>query len=299
VSTARDRFLAFRRTVPHPVRLERQTVRARGIAFAVFSSPPVNGAPPLLGINGGLIVDHAMLWPALSPLAQRRQIILYDQRGRGASQAPADPAAATIDDDAADVPALRRALGIRQWDVLGHSWGGGIAMLAAAQDTAGVRRLVLADAVGPTSAWMAPLRAEAAARANDTDRATLASITDEMLGAPDPDVHLAHLRASYQAWFVDPSFASTFPMPRVASPTGTAVLARLRREGYDWTDRIRSIRVPTLVTHGDGDPLSSTVADDVATTIPGARTVILPHSGHFPFWEAPTEFFSAVSEFLA
>jgi proline iminopeptidase len=299
VSSARERFLAFRRTLPHAPRLDRQPVRARGLAFAVFSSPPVGDAPPLLCINGGMIVDHVMLWPALSPLAQARQLILYDQRGRGASQAPADPAAATIDDDASDIPALRRALGIRQWDVLGHAWGGGIAMLAAAQDSAGVRRLALADAVGPTSSWMAPLRAEAAARANDADRAVLMSITDEMLGAPDPDVHLAHLRASYQAWFVDPAFASTFPMPRVASPTGTSVLARLRRDGYDWRDRVRAIRTPTLVVHGDGDPLSPSVADELAATIPGAREVILPHSGHFPFWEAPAEFFSAVSGFLA
>ncbi|MDE3215383.1 MAG: alpha/beta fold hydrolase, partial [Gemmatimonadota bacterium] len=171
MSTARDRFFAFRRTVPHAPRLERQTVRANGLAFAVFTSPPVDGATPLLCVNGGLIVDHAMLWPALSPLAPGRQLILYDQRGRGASEAPAEAAAARIEDDASDIPALRRALGIRRWDVLGHSWGGGISMLAASLDPAGVRRLVLADSVGPTSAWMTPLRAESAARANTEDRA--------------------------------------------------------------------------------------------------------------------------------
>ena len=299
MTTARNRFFAFRRTVPHAPKLERQTVRARGLAFAVFSSPPVDDAPPLLCVNGGLIVDHAMLWPALSPLAQGRQLILYDQRGRGESEAPADPAAARIEDDADDIPALRRALGIRQWDVLGHSWGGGIAMLAAAQDPAGVRRLVLVDAVGPTSRWMAPLRAEALRRANPDDHAVLAGITDAMLGGPDPEVHLAHLRASYEAWFVDRAFASTFPMPKVASPTGTAALARLRRDGYDWREQVRAIAAPTLVLHGDGDPLSPAVAGEVAATIPRARKVLLPHSGHFPFWEAPAEFFSAVSGFLA
>lgn len=299
MSTARDRFFAFRRTVPHAPRLERQTVRANGLALAVFTSPPVEGPPPLLCVNGGLIVDHAMLWPALSPLAAQRQLILYDQRGRGASEAPADPPASRIEDDAADIPALRRALGVRRWDVLGHSWGGGIGMLAASADPAGVRRLVLADSVGPTSAWMAPLRAGAAARANAHDRAMLESITDEMLGVADPEVHLRHLRASYEAWFVDRAFASTFPMPRAASPTGTAALARLRREGYDWRDRVRAISPPTLVLHGDGDPLSPDVGRQTAGTIPGARFGLMPHSGHFPFWEAPAEFFAAISEFLA
>ncbi|MGH7669049.1 MAG: alpha/beta fold hydrolase, partial [Gemmatimonadaceae bacterium] len=240
MTSARQRFFAFRRTVPRAPHLERQTVHTRGLAFAVFTSPPADGMPPLLCVNGGLIVDHVMLWPALSPLAPGRQLILYDQRGRGDSEAPAHPSTSRIEDDAADVPALRRALGIRQWDVLGHSWGGGIAMLAAAQDPAGVRRLVLADSVGPTGAWMAPLRAEAQARANDTDRAVLVGLTNEMLAEPDPDVHLAQLRASYEAWFADRAFASTFPMPRVASPTGAAVLAQLRRDGYDWRDHVRA-----------------------------------------------------------
>ena len=298
VSAARDRFLAFRRTVPHAPRLERQTVRANGLAFAVFTSPPVEGATPLLCVNGGLIVDHAMLWPALSPLATARQLILYDQRGRGASQPPADPSTARIEDDASDVPALRRALGIRRWDVLGHSWGGGIGMLAASRDLAGVRRLVLADAVGSTSSWMAPLRAESAARANAHDRAVLEAITDERLGAPHPDVHLRHLRASYAGWFVDRSFASTFPMPRIASATGTAALARLRREGYDWRDLVGAIAAPTLVLHGEGDPLSPGVARENAAAIPDARVVLLPRSGHFPFWEAPAEFFAAAADFL-
>lgn len=299
MTSARERFLAFRRTIPHAAKLHRQTVRAGGLAFAVFSSPPIGDSPPLLCVYGGLIVDHAMFWPALSPLAMGRQIILYDQRGRGESEPPADPAAARIEDDAADVPALRRALGIRRWDVLGHSWGGGIAMLAAAQDPGGVRCLVLADSVGPTSAWMAPLRAETMARSSEPDRAVLAAITDEMLGAPDVDAHLAHLRASYGAWFVDRAFASTFPMPRTASATGAAVLARLRREGYDWRDRLHTIAVPTLVVHGDGDPLLPAVGRKVAAMIPAAVFTLLPHSGHFPFWEAPAEFFAAVSGFLS
>lgn len=299
VTSARDRFLAFRRSIPHPPRLDRQTVRARGLALAVFTSPPVAGAPPLLCVNGGLIVDHAMLWPSLSPLAAGRQLVLYDQRGRGASQAPDDPLASRIEDDAADLPALRRALGIRAWDVLGHSWGGGIAMLAAAQDPAGVRRLVLADSVGPTSSWVAPLRAESMARANADDRAVLAGIGDDALGEPDVAVHLAHLRASYGAWFVDRAFASRFPMPKHASQTGAAALARLRRDGYDWRDQVRALRCPTLILHGDGDPLSPDVARELAAAISGARLTLMPHSGHFPFWEAPTKFFAAVSSFLA
>jgi proline iminopeptidase len=290
-------FLAFRKSLPRTPRLERQTVRARGVAFAVFSSPPVAGAPPLFCINGGMLYDHSMLWPALSPLAERRQVILYDQRGRGASTAPADPAAATVHEDAADVGAIRRALGIRRWDVLGHSWGGGIAMLATAADVAGVRRLVLADAVGPTSDWMTPLRQNVLARLQGEQREAVARVPEEALGDPDPELHSNYSRAVYPAWFHDPEMAERFTPPQALSATGASVLAKLRR-GYDWRDTLRGLAPPTLVIHSADDALPLTVSEENSYILQDARRVILSASGHMPFWEAPEAFFSSIESFL-
>ncbi|MDB4906788.1 MAG: putative hydrolase [Gemmatimonadetes bacterium] len=295
---ARDRFVAFRRSLGRTPPLDRQVVRARGLSFAVFTSPPVAGQPPLLCVNGGMLYSHAMLWPALSPLAAQRQVILYDQRGRGESDAPPDPLAATIHDDAADVPALRRALGIRQWDVLGHSWGGGIAMLATAGDPAGVRRLVTVDAVGPRSSWMQPTRVNSRRAASEGDRATIDRITELALQDPDPQLHSDFSRASYPAWFVNPELAAFFTPPVALSPTGAAVLAELRRNGYDWRDRLRTLSTPTLVLHGEGDALPPSVSTEIAEVLPQARQRIVPDSGHMPFWEAPERFFSLVNAYL-
>ena len=292
-------FVAFRRSLPRTPRLERQNVGARGVTFAVFTSPPVADVPPLVCINGGMLYDHSMLWPALSPLAERRQIVLYDQRGRGASTAPADPSSATIDDDALDVGAIRRALGIRKWDVLGHSWGGGIAMLASASDLAGVRRLVLVDAVGPTSDWMAPLREAVLARLHGAEREAVARISEEMLAEPEAVVHSDYSRAVYPAWFADAEMASRFTPPSATSETGTAVLARLRREGYDWRARLRALSIETLVLHGEQDPLPRTLSSDSSYILSNAHHVVVPSSGHMPFWEAPERFFSSVESFLS
>ncbi|WP_457826761.1 alpha/beta fold hydrolase, partial [Staphylococcus aureus] len=78
----------------------RHRVSARGLDFAVYSTPEVSGTPPLVCVNGGLLFDHKLLWPALSPLAQRRQLFLYDQRGRGATAAPPGAHGARIEHDA-------------------------------------------------------------------------------------------------------------------------------------------------------------------------------------------------------
>jgi proline iminopeptidase len=296
---SRDAFLAFRRSLGRTPPLDRMTVRVRGLDLAVWSSPPVPDLPPLLLVNGGMLYDHALLWPALSPLASGRQVILYDQRGRGASQPPADPLAARIEDDAEDVGALRRALGIRRWDVLGHSWGGGIAMLGVARDQAGTRRLVTVDSVGPTSAWMSVLHENALARVGRRDRATLEELGGAPQHEPDPAVHGAYSRAGYAAWFADPAMAAHFAPPHGESVTGAAIVARLRREGYDWRPQLRALFVPTLVLHGERDALPTAVALELSELLPRARPALLPDAGHMPFWEAPTRFFEAAGSFLA
>ena len=295
---SRDAFIAYRRSLGRTPPLDRMTVRVRGLDFGVWTSPPMGSAPPLVVVNGGLLYDHALLWPALSPLAANRQVILYDQRGRGETQAPPDPLAARIQDDAEDIPALRRALGIRQWDVLGHSWGGGIAMLAVGRDLAGTRRLVTANAVGPTSAWMPELQANALDRVADDKRETLARLFPVALEQPDVAVHGAYSRASYPAYFADPDFAAHFAPPEAVSATGAAIAARLRREGYDWREQVRALSTPALVVPGEGDALPATVAIELSQLLPRARLLLIPNAGHMPFWEAPERFFSEVDAFL-
>ena len=303
MTAPREAFLAFRKSLPRTPRLARSTVRVRGLDMAVFTTPPVDGGarPPLLCVNGGVIFDHNLLWPALSPLASRRRLVLYDQRGRGASQPPPGPRAARIEHDAGDIPALRDAMGIAQWDVLGHSWGGGLAALGASRDAGGVRRLVLVDAVAPTSGWMAHLQADGVSRLGkaDTEAARrLAAFTADDLTNPDPDVQTAWANALYPAWFADRDLAAMFTPPRSTSHTGAAVAARLRRDGYDWRPDLGALRVPTLVIHGEEDLLPVGVAEELVRTIPDSGIALLPSTGHMPFWEAPEPFFARVEAFL-
>jgi len=297
-----DRYLAFRRRLPPRPPLAHQTVRARGLEFAVYTTPPVSGALPLLCINGGLLFDHKLLWPALALLAADRQLVFYDQRGRGRSSVPPGIAASRIEFDAGDVPALREALGIAQWDVLGHSWGGGIAMLAAALDSAttpgAVRRLVLVNAVGVTGRWLPPLHEAALARLTGDARARLAACDVQALTRPDLAVHAAYAQAYFPAWFADVDFARSVNPLVGDSLTGAHVAARLRREGYDWTDRLRDLRCPTLVVHGAADLLPLSEAEHTATFLAHARLAPIADAGHNPFWEAPDAFFAAVQAFL-
>lgn len=297
--SARDRFAAYRRSVPAPGRLRHEQVSARGLSFAVYHTPEVPGTTPLVCVNGGMLYDHKLLWPALSPLAQHRQLFFYDQRGRGRSTPPPGVRAARAEHDALDLGAIRQALGLRQWDVLGHSWGGGLAMLGVEADRAGTRRLVTIDAVGPTSAWREGLEPTALARLDVAGRAALARASAQLAAHDTLDAQSAYNRAIYPAWFADPELGAMFTPPRATSETGAAVSRHLRAGGYDWRDRVRGLAVPTLLVHGAEDILPSALTAEWRALLPNSRVAIIPGAGHMPFWEQPEALFAVVESFLS
>lgn len=293
-----ERLAAFRRLRGRPPRRDARTVRARGLDFAVWTTPEVAGAVPLVLVNGGLLFDHAALWPAFAPLADARQLVFYDQRGRGRSAPPPGLRAARIEHDAGDIGALREALGIERWDVLGHSWGGGIAMLGAAQDLGGTRRVVTVDAVAPTSWWLPRLHQIALERLAEPERSALAALDPAALAEPDMATHAAYARAFSPAWFHERELAPLFTPPVSESVTGATIAARLRREGYDWRERLRALDRPTLVIHGEHDALPIQAAHELVDLLPQARLAVVPLAGHMPFWERPETFFPLVESFL-
>ena len=87
--------------------------------------------PPLVCVPGGPGQAVAYLGD-LGGLSSRRTLILLDNRGTGASQAPQDPATYRVDRLVEDVEALRVHLGLDRVDLLGHSASGGIGLLYAA-----------------------------------------------------------------------------------------------------------------------------------------------------------------------
>lgn len=290
------RLAAWRRTRPRTPPLTRRAVVARGLSFAVWSTPEIPGATPLLAINGGMIYGHDLLWPALAPLAEGRQVFLYDQRGRGETPAPPGTRAARIEHDILDIVALREALGLDRWDLAGHSWGGGMALLAAAEDPAGVRRVVTFDAVGATSGWLDALHSRAlahlAARGLTARYDALAALDPLALHDPEPTRHAVYSRSMYPAWFHDPAMLAQAP-PEAHSPHGATVVAQLRRDGFDWRERFAAIRAPVLLIHGTEDALPIAEAEASAALIPGARVVAIPEAGHMPFFENPEPTFAA------
>ncbi len=194
-------------------------------------------------------------------------------------------------------------LGLERYHLLGHSWGGGIAMLSTHYKSAPIASLVLLNPVGLTGEWIPSLTASAAERLTgpglDRLRAADAAIQPDMPAAASPDALSEYAAAIYPAWFHEMELATLLAPPRSSSATGAAVSARLRREGYDWRHLVGPIPVPTLLLHGSADLIPISVAQATATTL-GVRATLqlIPEAGHNPFWEQPSIVFPSIEEFL-
>src|SRR5215472_5894617 len=103
----------------------------------------VGSGPPLVCIPGGPGQAVEYLGD-LGGLCSHRTLILLDNRGTGASQAPRDPMTYRVDRLVADVEALRDHLGLDRMDLFGHSASGGTCLLYAAGHPDQIDHLVLA-----------------------------------------------------------------------------------------------------------------------------------------------------------
>jgi proline iminopeptidase len=86
---------------------------------------------PVFVLHGGPSFDHNYLLPDMDRLAGTLRVIYYAQRGRGLSADGVEPGDVTMESEVEDLDAIRRSLGLDAVALIGHSWGGLLAMYYA------------------------------------------------------------------------------------------------------------------------------------------------------------------------
>ncbi|MGW5262313.1 alpha/beta fold hydrolase [Microbispora sp. NPDC004025] len=128
------------------------SVQANGVRIAYRTYGPEGGVPLVLlhGLGEGM-ADWAGVAPAL---AAHRHVYALDLRGHGASERPGTYGLELMRDD---VLAFLDALSLGTVDVIGHSMGGLVAYLLAAERPDRVRTLILEDVPIPVPREPPPL----------------------------------------------------------------------------------------------------------------------------------------------
>jgi proline iminopeptidase len=99
---------------------------------------------PIIVVHGGPGLDHAYFLPQMLELAKDHQLIFYDQRGSGKSlETELSPELMNVNQFIQDLEDLRKDLGLNSFVLLGHSWGGELAMHYAVTYPESISALIL------------------------------------------------------------------------------------------------------------------------------------------------------------
>ena len=236
--------------------------------------------PPLVLVHGGFS-DHETNWEFVKPLLEPHFTVhAVARRGRGSTKTPAGH---TLADEGRDVAALIEAIGEPVF-LLGHSYGGQVALSAAAHSPDGVRKLVLYEPPWP-SALSPELLAtlETLARDGRWDDMAITFFRD---GLSVPADELAALRAS-DLW------------PPIVGDAEASLgdMRALVRHDFDPT-RFRTFGSPVLLQVGEHSPREPYVTEALAAVFPDARIEVLEGQAHEGMTTAPEAYTASVTRFL-
>jgi proline iminopeptidase len=255
--------------------------------------------------GGGL--DQASFRPWVDQLHDRARLIYYDQFGLGQSERPADYSsvdhAAWVD----EAEALRRHLDLGRVILLGHSYGGYIALDYALAHPESVAGIILASTAAALD--YAPDVLAAAERRSTPEQLRavheLFHHPDGSPVAPEGPTTDEQLRELWRV--VLPVYSNSFAESDAAHFINSSVFSAAGHNHqlnhligtYDVSARLGEITVPTLVLCGRHDIVTPPAASErIHRGIKGSELVIFEDSGHFPFAEEPAAFQHAVRRWL-
>jgi pimeloyl-ACP methyl ester carboxylesterase len=256
---------------------------------------------PLVLMHGGPGADlYTML--SFKPLADQFTLVFYDHRCNGRSEG-ADVTTLSMENLTADADALRQALGFEKWAVLGHSFGGNVALEYALRYPHNLSHLLLVD-TGAENRWAQEKAPEELAKrgfspevVNLARRYFNGQIEPKEMfptlmklgNAYNPNIGISHL-----PHFIIPALKSKL-QPEAFIYGETHFL-----KGWTVISRLGEIKIPTLVIAGRDDFIFPPEhQEELAARIPNTRLVIIDHAGHNPHLEQPAETLKTVRDFLS
>lgn len=230
-------------------------------------------------------------WDDVAPsLAEKRRVIRYSHRGHAESENTGDQATYTFQQLSDDLAALVDALGIEQFDLLGHSMGGATVMRYVLEHPERVRSLILMDtAAEPQNALPMELIEGLAQQGREQSMTVVVDVMAPFIGAmqeklsPERREQLA-ARGAAKMGNMDPEAFVAF--------------ARGLNEYPSMVDQLKTITCPTTVLVGENDTGLRDAADVMAREIPGAELVVIPNAGHSPQEDDPPAWMHAVESHL-
>ncbi|WP_134742452.1 alpha/beta fold hydrolase [Nocardioides sp. 503] len=257
------------------------------------------GHGPALLLLHGLGCDHTSWEPVISTLAKRYTVIAPDLLGHGRSDKPR--ADYSLGGYANGMRDLLTVLGVDKVTVVGHSFGGGVAMQFAYQFPERTERMVLvaSGGLGPEVSTFI--------------RAITTPGYHQLMGVLTlPGVRhvgLAGMRALYgTGWKLTRDLREVAEIyDSFKDPAARAAIRHVVRAVVDWEGQIVTMAdrayltdaMPMCVVWGrDDQVIPVRHASNAAALAPKARVEVIPNAGHFPHKDHPERFAKVLHEFI-
>jgi pimeloyl-ACP methyl ester carboxylesterase len=259
---------------------KRQVVLRNGVKLAYVELGDPKGEPLLL-LHG--YTDSSRSWSLAAPHLSKYRLLIPDQRGHGAADAP--PCCYAISDYAYDAALFMDAIGLGRAAIAGHSMGSMVAIHMAAEYPDRVSRIVL---IGSTA--LAPVRRGA----------WLYDQVAALKWPLDPaSPFMREWHPANQPTPVDPVFADAVQQELLAVPEH--VWRGVMRElmGIPIGRHAADVKAPVLILSGGKDPLFPAEHHaSLLAAFPGADAHVFPELGHNPVWEQPEAIAARMVAFL-
>ncbi len=237
---------------------------------------------PLLVLSHSISTDHSLWDPQMPDLLRHFQVLRYDTRGHGASDAP--PGEYSVEQLGRDAVALVNELGIDKFAWCGLSMGGAVGQWIALNFPGRITQLILANTsprFGDASTWNSRIQSvREGGMAAIVEFVMRRFFSEKSRGGDNPYV------SSTRAGFLG------------TDPVGYLGCCAALRD-FDGRSLLQNINIPCLVIAGDADPSTPWTGQGevLAGQIPSAKAVRLP-TAHLSNHGQPRSFTAAIIEFL-
>ena len=260
---------------------------AASVPGGVITASQAGAGAPVLILHGGPgLSDYT--GPLAAELDDAFAVIRYQQRGLAPSttSGPFD-----VDRHVADAIAVLDAAGAGRAYVIGHSWGGHLAMHLAARHQDRLLGLVVVDPLGAVPDGGEDDLGRILAERIPPERAARAQELDERAMAGEGTVQdaLEGLAIVWPGYFSSPAQAPPMPPLGLSLDCYAGTFASIHQHFEDRTleRSLPSLKIPAVFVLGAASPIPPRHGVASAALIPGARHVIEDDCGHFIWLERP------------
>jgi proline iminopeptidase len=257
---------------------------------------------PVLIINGGPGMNCEGFSSLAELLSGNNQIILFDQRGTGKSDLiKVDSATVTMDLMVKDIETLRRHLKIKEWIVLGHSFGGILAQYYASEYPESISGMILSSSGGIDLELFKSVGNEINSRLSRSDKDSL-DYWSKRIDKGDTTYYAKYR----QAKFLAPAYLYNKKyVPQIAErltqgkpEINALVFKDLFKINYDCKEALKHFNKPVLIIQGRQDIVGDCTAYKEHSVLKNSTLVFIDKCCHYGWLERKDKYINAVEKFI-